>query len=143
MASKTSELACTYAALILHDEGVEITQDKIAAIVQAAGVQIEGYYPMLFAKYLAGKNLGSMLNVSAGAAPTPAAAAPSAPAAAGAAAPARHCTCVVLDHEALFCCSCIRSRFDRRFCIFDDQSINFAQSRTKVIDDTKQLQVAK
>jgi len=36
MASKTSELACTYAALILHDEGVEITQDKIAAIVQAA-----------------------------------------------------------------------------------------------------------
>jgi len=34
MASKTSELACTYAALILHDEGVEITQDKIAAIVQ-------------------------------------------------------------------------------------------------------------
>eukprot|EP00669_Euglena_mutabilis_P013716 TRINITY_DN86_c0_g1_i1.p3 TRINITY_DN86_c0_g1~~TRINITY_DN86_c0_g1_i1.p3 ORF type:complete len:111 (-),score=14.06 TRINITY_DN86_c0_g1_i1:104-415(-) len=58
MASKTSELACTYAALILHDEGVEITQDKIAAIVQAAGVQIEGYYPMLFAKYLAGKNLG-------------------------------------------------------------------------------------
>jgi len=89
MASKTSELACTYAALILHDEGVEITQDKIAAIVQAAGVQIEGYYPMLFAKYLAGKNLGSMLNVSAGAAPTPAAAAPSAAAAAGAAAPAQ------------------------------------------------------
>jgi len=30
-----------YAALILHDEGVEITQDKIAAIGLAAGVQIE------------------------------------------------------------------------------------------------------
>lgn len=64
MASKTSELACTYAALILHDEGVEITQDKIAAIVQAAGVQIEGYYPMLFAKYLAGKYALTPLTIS-------------------------------------------------------------------------------
>ncbi len=52
---KNSELACTYAALMLHDEGLEITQDRIAAIVEAAGVQIESYYPMIFAKFLAGK----------------------------------------------------------------------------------------
>ena len=62
---KNSELACTYAALILHDEGVEITQDKLKAIIAAAGVEIESYYPMMFAKYLDGKyvfcNVGDFL----------------------------------------------------------------------------------
>ena len=53
--SKNSELACTYACLMLHDEGVEITEARITAICQAAGVTIESYYPMLFAKFLAGK----------------------------------------------------------------------------------------
>eukprot|EP00667_Euglena_gracilis_P032690 EG_transcript_50867 len=84
---KNSELACTYASLILHDEGLEVTPDRISAMITAAGVQIESYYTSLFAKFLAGKNLGSMLSVSAGAAPAPAAAA-AAPAAGGAAAPA-------------------------------------------------------
>jgi|UniRef100_A0A7S4LD12 large subunit ribosomal protein LP1 len=80
---KNSELACTYAALILHDEGVEITQDKLKAIIAAAGVEIESYYPMMFAKYLDGKDLGSMLTVSSGGGGGGAA-----PAAGGGAAPA-------------------------------------------------------
>ncbi|KAL0642928.1 hypothetical protein Bca4012_041218 [Brassica carinata] len=36
--SNTSELAYTYAALILHDDGIEITAEKIAKLVKAANV---------------------------------------------------------------------------------------------------------
>merc|ERR1712134_109593 len=34
----TSELACTYAALILNDDDCEVTGDKITAILKAANV---------------------------------------------------------------------------------------------------------
>merc|ERR1739838_396219 len=36
----TSELACTYAALILNDDDCEITGDKIATILKAAKVDV-------------------------------------------------------------------------------------------------------
>ncbi|WZZ84928.1 hypothetical protein YC2023_113507 [Brassica napus] len=48
--SNTSELAYTYAALILHDDGIEITAEKIAKLVKAANVNVESYWPSLFAK---------------------------------------------------------------------------------------------
>merc|ERR1712174_175082 len=35
----SAELACTYAALILNDDDVEITGDKITAILKAANVR--------------------------------------------------------------------------------------------------------
>lgn len=45
----TSELACTYAALILNDDDCEITGDKIATILKAAAVDVEPFWPSLFA----------------------------------------------------------------------------------------------
>ncbi|KAJ9437208.1 60S acidic ribosomal protein P1 [Diplonema papillatum] len=74
----TDELACTYAALILHDEGLEITADKISALVKSAELEVEGFYPALFAKFLTKSPLGDiMTNVGGAAAPAgaPAAAA--------------------------------------------------------------------
>ncbi|KAI9016731.1 60s acidic ribosomal protein-domain-containing protein [Hyaloraphidium curvatum] len=90
---EVSEAATVYAALILHDAELEITADKIQALIDAAGVEVDSAYPKVFAKALAGKDLSQLLGAiavaapSAGAAPA-AAAAPSGGAAAAAEAPA-------------------------------------------------------
>merc|ERR1739848_385140 len=87
-----NDLACTYAALILTDDEVPITGEKIASILKAANVDVEPIWPSLFAKALTGIDVRSLIsNVgsSVGAAPsTGAAAAPAGGAAAVAAAPA-------------------------------------------------------
>uniref|UniRef100_A0A914YJC3 Large ribosomal subunit protein P1 n=1 Tax=Panagrolaimus superbus TaxID=310955 RepID=A0A914YJC3_9BILA len=88
------ELAVTYAALILEDEGIAITGEKIQAILTAAGVQVEPFWPSLYAKALEGVNVKDLIsNLSSGVgtgggAPAAAASAPTGGAAA-AAAPAK------------------------------------------------------
>eukprot|EP00178_Gracilaria_changii_P023448 TRINITY_DN70947_c0_g1_i1.p2 TRINITY_DN70947_c0_g1~~TRINITY_DN70947_c0_g1_i1.p2 ORF type:complete len:112 (+),score=31.07 TRINITY_DN70947_c0_g1_i1:81-416(+) len=78
MASK-DELACTYAALILADDDVPVTEQKITTILKAAGVEVEPFWPSLFAKAVADLNIKELItNVGAGAVAAPAAAAPAA-----------------------------------------------------------------
>ena len=48
----SGDLAFTYAALILSDDGQEVTADKMDTIVKAAGVTVEPYWSMLFGKFL-------------------------------------------------------------------------------------------
>ena len=63
----SGDLACTYAALILHDDGQEVTADKIGDVVKAAGLEIEPYWAGLFAKFLEQKSVGDLIsNVGAG-----------------------------------------------------------------------------
>ncbi|KAL3494621.1 hypothetical protein BJX62DRAFT_197754 [Aspergillus germanicus] len=87
----TAELACSYASLILADEGIEITADKLQTLLTAAKVQeVEPIWTSIFAKALEGKDIKDLLtNVGSAGAAAPAAAGGAAPAAGGdAAAPA-------------------------------------------------------
>ncbi|KAI9737739.1 MAG: hypothetical protein M1834_009107 [Cirrosporium novae-zelandiae] len=84
-----AEHAASYAALILADDGVEITAEKLQTLIGAAHIHdVEPIWTTLFAKALDGKDIKDMLlNVgssSGGAAP----AAGGAAAAGGAEAPA-------------------------------------------------------
>ena len=70
------ELACVYAGLLLHDDKIEITADKINKVITASGNSVESYYPEFFAKYFQSADIDKLLqNIgSAPAAATPAAA---------------------------------------------------------------------
>ena len=61
------ELACVYAALILQDDEVAITGEKIQTILKAADVTVEPYWPGLFAKALEGVDVKALItNVGSG-----------------------------------------------------------------------------
>ncbi|XP_045107117.1 60S acidic ribosomal protein P1-like [Portunus trituberculatus] len=89
--ASSDELACVYASLILMDDEVPITAEKISTILKAANVSVEPYWPGMFAKAAAGLDLKAMVsNVGSGVgtgggggggAAAPAAAAAAAPAA--------------------------------------------------------------
>ncbi|RDL37823.1 60S acidic ribosomal protein P1 [Venustampulla echinocandica] len=77
-----AELAVSYAALILADDAVDITADKLQTLIKAAGIEdVEPIWTSLFAKALEGKDVKDLLlNVGSGGG------AAAAPAAGGAAA---------------------------------------------------------
>merc|ERR1712138_135678 len=62
-------MACTFAALMLHDDRSEGNAQSLNKVIDAAGVKVAPYWPMLFANALAGKDIGSMLSVSSGSGP--------------------------------------------------------------------------
>ena len=76
------QLVCTYAALLLHDGELEISEDKLNKVIKASGNAVEGYWPGLFCRALKGQDITKILS-SVGQAAAPAAGA----AAGGAAAP--------------------------------------------------------
>ncbi|XP_030383649.1 60S acidic ribosomal protein P1 [Scaptodrosophila lebanonensis] len=79
--STKAELACVYASLILVDDDVAVTGEKISTILKAANVEVEPYWPGLFAKALEGINVKDLItNIGSGvgAAPAGGAAAPAA-----------------------------------------------------------------
>ncbi|KAK7179174.1 60S acidic ribosomal protein P1 [Paraphaeosphaeria sporulosa] len=71
-----AELASSYAALILADDGVDITADKLQSLIKAAKIEdVEPIWTSLFAKALEGKDVKDLLlNVGSGGGAAPAAA---------------------------------------------------------------------
>merc|ERR1712002_717973 len=85
----SAELACTYAALILNDDDVEITGDKISTILKAANVEFEPFWPSLFAGALKDVDVRSLITtIGSGVGSGPAAGGAAAAAGGGAAAEA-------------------------------------------------------
>ncbi|CAF3519376.1 unnamed protein product [Fusarium graminearum] len=70
-----AELASSYAALILADDGIEITADKLQTLIKAANVEeVEPIWTSIFAKALEGKDVKDLLvNVGSGGGAAPAA----------------------------------------------------------------------
>merc|ERR1712072_1131833 len=64
-----SQMACTFAALMLHDDGCDVNASSLKKVVDASGVKVAPYWPMLFAQALDGQDIGSFLAVSSGSAP--------------------------------------------------------------------------
>nr|CAA68557.1 unnamed protein product [Drosophila melanogaster] len=85
--STKAELASVYASLILVDDDVAVTGEKINTILKAANVEVEPYWPGLFAKALEAINVKDLItNIGSGVGAAPAGgAAPAAAAAAPAA----------------------------------------------------------
>jgi large subunit ribosomal protein LP1 len=61
------ELACVYAALIMIDDDVAVTADKINSVLKASKIQdVEPFWPGLFAKALEGVDGKQLITQLAG-----------------------------------------------------------------------------
>ncbi len=61
MAAKVQELATGYAALILTDQNLDVTADKLTAIAKAAGIALEPIWATTFERVLKGHKLDDLL----------------------------------------------------------------------------------
>lgn len=55
------ELACVYAALILNDDNIEITNEKIKSILNTAGINVESYWIDLFTEYFKSHDISELI----------------------------------------------------------------------------------
>jgi large subunit ribosomal protein LP1 len=62
MSTNKAEQAVAYAALILADDSIAVTPDKLQALLTAAGIEdVEPIWTTLFAKALEGKDVKDIL----------------------------------------------------------------------------------
>jgi large subunit ribosomal protein LP1 len=61
----SQDLAVVYAALILEDDGIPITGDKIRKLLDAANVTVESYWVDLFVEYFKNNDITSLLKGTA------------------------------------------------------------------------------
>jgi large subunit ribosomal protein LP1 len=71
MSTNKCEQAVAYAALILADESITVTADKLQDLLKAAGIEdVEPIWTTIFAKALEGKDVKKVLTEIAGTRPT-------------------------------------------------------------------------
>merc|ERR1711879_853205 len=64
--AEKEELAMSYAALILHDDGLPITEENLGKILAAANVKVQPFWPRVFAKILDGKDADTINDIIMG-----------------------------------------------------------------------------
>merc|ERR1719152_307340 len=64
--AEKDELFCAYAAMILKDSELDITEENLNTLIKASGGAIDSFFPSLFAKMCQGKDLESMLKFGGG-----------------------------------------------------------------------------
>mmetsp|Transcript_1135 Transcript_1135/g.2454 ORF Transcript_1135/g.2454 Transcript_1135/m.2454 type:complete len:122 (-) Transcript_1135:121-486(-) len=64
--AEKDELFCSYAVMILKDSMLEISEDNINTLIQAAGGSVDSFFSSLFAKVVKGKDLDGMLTFGGG-----------------------------------------------------------------------------
>merc|ERR1719444_225378 len=64
--AEKDELFCAYAAMILQDSELDISEDNLNTLIKAAGGSIDSFFPALFAKMCGGKDIESMLKFGGG-----------------------------------------------------------------------------
>ncbi|KAJ0964147.1 hypothetical protein J5N97_029269 [Dioscorea zingiberensis] len=82
------DVAISYACLILYDDGIPITAEKLNTLVKAANVHVEPYWAPLFVKLLEKRNVDDLILSCASGGGGAAVAVAAAPAAGGGGAPA-------------------------------------------------------
>ncbi|KAL0913410.1 hypothetical protein M5K25_016871 [Dendrobium thyrsiflorum] len=55
------EQACSLAVLILYDDGIPITAEKISTLVKASKISVESYWPTLFVKLLGKRSVDDLI----------------------------------------------------------------------------------
>jgi large subunit ribosomal protein LP1 len=60
------ETACSYALLILEDDNIPATADNITTLLKSAKVDVESFWPALFAKLAEKKNIRDLIASAAG-----------------------------------------------------------------------------
>ncbi|CAE8610722.1 unnamed protein product [Polarella glacialis] len=53
--AEKDELFCAYAAMILKDSELELSEENLNKLIKASGGSIDSFFPSLFAKMLVGK----------------------------------------------------------------------------------------
>eukprot|EP01113_Clastostelium_recurvatum_P048289 TRINITY_DN8756_c0_g1_i1.p1 TRINITY_DN8756_c0_g1~~TRINITY_DN8756_c0_g1_i1.p1 ORF type:complete len:119 (-),score=14.75 TRINITY_DN8756_c0_g1_i1:240-596(-) len=66
------EVGCTYAALLLHDCGLDVTASSISVVLAAAGVRVSPVWPRMFADAVNGGPLFMDSALQTATAPAPA-----------------------------------------------------------------------
>eukprot|EP00933_Yihiella_yeosuensis_P031527 TRINITY_DN250_c0_g3_i1.p1 TRINITY_DN250_c0_g3~~TRINITY_DN250_c0_g3_i1.p1 ORF type:complete len:119 (+),score=54.18 TRINITY_DN250_c0_g3_i1:96-452(+) len=64
--AEKDELFCAYAAMILKDSELEVTEENLNTLIKASGGKIDSFFPALFAKMCQGKDLGDFLKFGGG-----------------------------------------------------------------------------
>jgi large subunit ribosomal protein LP1 len=57
----TDTLACTYAALILVDDGLPVDAASMTKLIKEAHVEVESFWPGMFARALGGENVTELM----------------------------------------------------------------------------------